>query len=64
MEEKKKKKEQKLGTLSRKDLRVAKKGRDLKKTFILLLEQTNPNEQNRCPSQSKLVIENSQPEAL
>lgn len=29
------------------------------KTCILLLVQTNPNEQNRYPSQSELIMENS-----
>lgn len=49
--------------LSGKDLRVARKGGTWK-TCILLLAQTNPNEQNHCPSQCELIMENSQHDAL
>lgn len=39
---------EKTGSLSGKDLRIA-KGRDFK-TYILLLVYANPNEQSHCPS--------------
>lgn len=34
------------------------------KTCILLLVQTNPNEENHCPSWSEIIMENSEHDAL